>query len=90
MLAAMVAVLSMRTAHADVITVAQVLPLDGSIAISTRATADAAELYLRRVNDAGGVNGRKSTSSPSMQPAIRKLRSGARRRPSSSIARPPS
>ncbi|APF87778.1 ABC transporter substrate-binding protein [Ralstonia pseudosolanacearum] len=59
MLAAVAAVLSMRAAHADVITVAQVLPLDGSIAMSTRTTADAAELYLRRVNDDGGVNGHK-------------------------------
>ncbi|MGA3946842.1 ABC transporter substrate-binding protein [Ralstonia nicotianae] len=59
MLAAVAAVLSMRAAHADVITIAQVLPLDGSIAMSTRTTADAAELYLRRVNDDGGVNGHK-------------------------------
>lgn len=44
-------------AVADVVTVAQVLPLEGSVEPSTRATADAAELYLRRVNEAGGVNG---------------------------------
>lgn len=44
-------------AAADVVTVAQVLPLEGSVELSTRATADAAELYLRRVNDSGGVNG---------------------------------
>lgn len=44
-------------AAADVVTVAQVLPLEGSVEPSTRATAEAAEVYLRRVNDAGGVNG---------------------------------
>ncbi|MHA6833865.1 ABC transporter substrate-binding protein [Ralstonia pseudosolanacearum] len=48
---------TMHAAHADVITVAQVLPLDGSLEMSTRATAEAAEIYLRKVNDAGGVNG---------------------------------
>lgn len=44
-------------AAADVVTVAQVLPLEGSVELSTRATGEAAELYLRRVNDSGGVNG---------------------------------
>ena len=44
-------------AIADVVTVAQVLPLEGSVEPSTRATADAAQVYLRKVNDAGGVNG---------------------------------
>jgi len=34
-----------------------VLPPEGSVEPSTRATADAAELYLHRVNEAGGVNG---------------------------------
>ncbi|KFX78538.1 amino acid-binding protein [Ralstonia solanacearum] len=44
-------------AGADVINVAQVLPFEGSVETSTRATAEAAELYLRRLNAAGGVNG---------------------------------
>ncbi len=48
---------TMHAALADVITVAQVLPLDGSLEMSTRATAEAAEIHLRKVNDAGGVNG---------------------------------
>ncbi|MGA3976884.1 ABC transporter substrate-binding protein [Ralstonia nicotianae] len=43
--------------HADVITVAQVLPLNGYREVSTRAAADAADVYLRKVTDAGGVNG---------------------------------
>jgi len=56
-LGALVAALLSGHAGADVVTVAQVLPLEGSMAPSTRATAEAAELYLRRVNEAGGVNG---------------------------------
>ena len=57
MLGTVAAVLVASHANADVVTVAQVLPLEGSVEMSTRATAEAAELYLRRVNDAGGVNG---------------------------------
>ncbi|XHO07911.1 hypothetical protein ACEQUB_p01158 (plasmid) [Ralstonia syzygii] len=30
--------------------------MDGSLEVSTRSTAEAAEVYLRKVNDAGGVN----------------------------------
>lgn len=57
MLATVVAISSMQAVHADVVTVAQVLPLDGSVEMSTRATDEAAEVYLRRVNEIGGVNG---------------------------------
>lgn len=57
MLGALAAALLSGQAGADVVTVAQVLPLEGSVELSTRATAEAAELYLRRVNEAGGVNG---------------------------------
>ena len=57
-LSAAVAALSIiGHAQADVLTVAQVLPLEGSVEPSTRATADAAELYLRKVNELGGING---------------------------------
>ncbi len=57
MLVAIAVSFAMRAVHADVITVAQVLPLDGSVEVSARATAEAAELYLHAVNEAGGVNG---------------------------------
>ena len=57
MLGAVAAAFLTGHAVADVVTVAQVLPLEGSVEPSTRATAEAAELYLRRVNEAGGVNG---------------------------------
>ncbi|WP_439889821.1 ABC transporter substrate-binding protein [Ralstonia sp. 25C] len=57
MLGAVATVFLSAQAVADVVTVAQVLPLEGSVEPSTRATADAAELYLRKVNEAGGVNG---------------------------------
>ena len=57
MLGAVATVFLSAQAVADVVTVAQVLPLEGSVEPSTRATAEAAELYLRRVNEAGGVNG---------------------------------
>ncbi|WP_353627700.1 ABC transporter substrate-binding protein [Ralstonia pseudosolanacearum] len=57
MLSAAVAALSIGHAQADVLTVAQVLPLEGSVEPSTRATADAAEIYLRKVNELGGING---------------------------------
>nr|CUV57002.1 putative abc-type branched-chain amino acid transport systems [Ralstonia solanacearum] len=56
MLLAVVASFTAPAAHADIVTVAQVLPLDGSLEMSTRSTAEAAEIYLRKVNDAGGVN----------------------------------
>lgn len=57
MLGAVAAAFMASHAIADVVTVAQVLPLEGSVEPSTRATADAAQVYLRKVNDAGGVNG---------------------------------
>lgn len=57
MLGAVAAAFMASHAIADVVTVAQVLPLEGSVEPSTRATADAARVYLRKVNDAGGVNG---------------------------------
>ncbi|MHA6848908.1 ABC transporter substrate-binding protein, partial [Ralstonia syzygii] len=56
MLLAVIASFTAPAAHADIVTVAQVLPLDGSLEVSTRSTAEAAEVYLRKVNDAGGVN----------------------------------
>ncbi|MGE1004900.1 ABC transporter substrate-binding protein [Ralstonia pseudosolanacearum] len=56
-LPAVVAALSTGQARADVLTVAQVLPLEGSVELSTRAIADAADIYLRKVNQAGGING---------------------------------
>ena len=57
MLGAVATVFLSAQAVAEVVTVAQVLPLEGSVEPSTRATAEAAELYLRKVNEAGGVNG---------------------------------
>ncbi|AXW40506.1 amino acid-binding protein (plasmid) [Ralstonia solanacearum] len=55
-LVAWVAGFAMRAVQADVITVAQVLP-EGSVEMSMRATTEAAECYLRKVSDAGGING---------------------------------
>jgi branched-chain amino acid transport system substrate-binding protein len=44
----------------DRIVLAHIGPLDKAVlAASNRETLDAADLYLRRINDAGGVNGRK-------------------------------
>ncbi|AMP74118.1 ABC transporter substrate-binding protein [Ralstonia solanacearum] len=57
MLLAVIASFTARGVHADVVTIAQVLPLDGSLEMSTRATAEAAEVYLHKVNDSGGING---------------------------------
>ncbi|MHA6848871.1 ABC transporter substrate-binding protein [Ralstonia syzygii] len=56
-LSAVAAALSTGHARADVLTVAQVLPLQGSAELSTHAIADAAGIYLRKVNQAGGING---------------------------------
>ncbi|WP_275795258.1 ABC transporter substrate-binding protein [Ralstonia syzygii] len=54
-LTASVTSVAVRAVHAEVITVAQVLPLEGSVDMSTRAAVEAAERYLRKVNDAGGM-----------------------------------
>ncbi|MDB0544455.1 hypothetical protein LBW62_24770 [Ralstonia solanacearum] len=44
-------------ARADVLTVAQVLPLEGSAELSTRSIADTADI-AREVSQAGGIAGR--------------------------------
>ncbi|MGA4045441.1 hypothetical protein ACI2VF_02245 [Ralstonia nicotianae] len=54
-LPAVVAALSGH-ARADVLTVAQVLPLEGSAELSTRSIADAADI-ARKVSKAGGIIG---------------------------------
>ncbi len=51
------AVLVSRPGFADVVTVAQVLPFADLTGLPTRAAADAAALYLRKVSKGGGVNG---------------------------------
>ncbi|CCF95856.1 hypothetical protein B7R78_0020150 [Ralstonia solanacearum] len=42
-------------ARADVLTVAQVLPLEGSAELSTRSVADAANIDPRKVNQAAAL-----------------------------------
>ncbi len=56
-LMAAAAVLVPRPGCADVVTVAQVLPFAGLTGLPTRAAADAAALYLRKVSHGDGVNG---------------------------------
>ncbi len=86
-LVAWVAGFAMRAVQADVITVAQVLP-EGSVEMSMRATTEAAECYLRKVSDAGGINGHTFNVVTVDAPAGWTPPPSARRKRFASIVRP--